>query len=288
MKLSGCTFIRNGDLFGYPYLESINCLLELCDEVVVVIGNCDDDTAVKIKTIDNAKLKIIETVWNDNMQDRGFVYSEQKMIAQYSCTGDWVLYLECDEVIHEKDYQKIKDTLKNNINNSKVEGFVFDYIHFYGTPSHVISSAHWYKRAPRIIRNTIRTFAPDGLFWVVMYENRKGRFPRCKALDCSMFHYGHVRSIKAHQQKMLKVPQYWNQTPKEFKNYNNVHKGFIYDFTSTHPKLINNWLQTSANWDFSINNQYKLTTKDIRHIIKTWAAKILNTDLSRKHFKLIK
>ena len=55
MKLSGCTFIRNGDLFGYPYLESVTCLLELCDEVVVVIGNCDDDTAVKIKAINNPK-----------------------------------------------------------------------------------------------------------------------------------------------------------------------------------------------------------------------------------------
>ena len=26
------------------------------------------------------------------MQERGFVYGQQKMIAQYNCTGDWAFY----------------------------------------------------------------------------------------------------------------------------------------------------------------------------------------------------
>ncbi len=287
MKLSGCTFVRDGDLFGYPYLESINCLLNICDEVVVVVGNCSDDTLKNIKSIKDSKLKIIETVWNENMQDRGFVYSEQKMIAQYSCIGDWVLYLECDEIIHEQDYSKIRQTLHNNLDNKDVEAFVFNYIHFYGTPDYVISSAHWYKKAPRIIRNSIRTFAPDGLFWVVMEKNRSGRFPRSKSIDCNMFHYGHVRSIESHQKKLQAIPQYWKQQPQKFAGYGNVYKGFINKFCGSHPEIIKEWLQNKANWDFCINPEYKLTKKDIRHIVKTWVGNLLHVDLTRKHFTLI-
>jgi hypothetical protein len=287
MKLSGCTFVRDGDLFGYPYLASINCLLNICDEVVVVVGNCRDDTLNNIKSIQDSKLKIIETVWNENMQDRGFVYSEQKMIAQYSCIGDWVLYLECDEIIHEQDYSKIRQTLQDNLDNTAVEAFVFDYIHFYGTPDHVISSAHWYKKAPRIIRNSIRTFAPDGLFWVVMEKNRSGRFPKSKSINCNMYHYGHVRNIESHQKKLQAIPQYWKQKPQKFAGYGNVYKGFINKFHGSHPKIIKEWLQNKANWDFSINPEYKLTKKDIRHIVKTWIGNLLHLDLTRKHFTLI-
>jgi hypothetical protein len=28
------------------------------------------------------------------MQDRGYVYGQQKMIAQFNCTGDWAFYIE--------------------------------------------------------------------------------------------------------------------------------------------------------------------------------------------------
>ena len=35
MKISGFTFVRNGMKYDYPFLESINSLLALCDEVIV-------------------------------------------------------------------------------------------------------------------------------------------------------------------------------------------------------------------------------------------------------------
>jgi len=38
MKVSGFTFIRNGTLLGYPYVESILSILPLCDEFTVAVG----------------------------------------------------------------------------------------------------------------------------------------------------------------------------------------------------------------------------------------------------------
>ena len=51
------------------------------------------------------------------MQERGYVYGQQKMIAQFSCTGDWLFYVEGDEVYHENDLNKILESMKANYNN---------------------------------------------------------------------------------------------------------------------------------------------------------------------------
>ena len=94
MKVSGFTFIRNGTLLGYPFIESILSALPICDEFIVAVGDSEDDTLARIQAIDSDKIKIISTQWNEKMQDRGFVYAQQKMIAQYNCSGDWAFYLE--------------------------------------------------------------------------------------------------------------------------------------------------------------------------------------------------
>jgi hypothetical protein len=103
-SISGFTFIRNGVMLGFPFVESIRSLLPLVDEFVVAVGRSDDDTLARVQAIGDPKIKIIETVWNDHMADRGFVYAQQKMIAQYACTGDWAFYLEGDEVVHEASW----------------------------------------------------------------------------------------------------------------------------------------------------------------------------------------
>ena len=89
MKISGFTFLRNADINGYPFIESIRSVLPLVDEFVCAVGPSIDDTRKKIESIGNPKRWIVDTYWNENMRDRGFVYGQQKMIGQYQCQGDW-------------------------------------------------------------------------------------------------------------------------------------------------------------------------------------------------------
>ena len=49
--------------------------------------------------IGDPKIRVIDSQWNESMQDRGFVYAQRKMIAQFNCTGDRAFYLEGDEVL---------------------------------------------------------------------------------------------------------------------------------------------------------------------------------------------
>src|SRR4051812_40970701 len=78
MKISGFTFLRNGTLMGYPYLESIKSLLPLVDEFVINIGEGNDDTLQCVEAISDPKIRIIRSHWNEGMRSKGFVYAQQK------------------------------------------------------------------------------------------------------------------------------------------------------------------------------------------------------------------
>lgn len=58
MKVSGFTIIRNGQKFDYPFIESIQSMLNLCDEVIVAVGNSEDQTLELVKAIDSPKSKL--------------------------------------------------------------------------------------------------------------------------------------------------------------------------------------------------------------------------------------
>lgn len=288
MKVSGFTFIRNATILGYPYLESLKSLCTVCDEVVVAVGDSVDNTLDQIKSLNNPKIRIIETTWNEKMQDRGFVYAQQKMIAQFNCTGDWVFYLEGDEIIHEQDVQLIRKQMAKHLDNKEVEALVFDYYHFYGNKDHIATSPRWYRQAPRILRNTIRNYAPDGLFWVVMDENKKGRYPKAALVGCHLYHYGHVRSIAAMNEKNKKVEQFWGKTPKEFKGYGDVDPKSLSPFMATHPQIVQDWLENEAQQEFVLNPNHILSKREKRHRVMMFFAKFFgNPNWTKKHFKLV-
>ena len=155
VSVSGFTFIRNGVELGFPFEASIRSLLPLVDEFVIAVGASADATLERVRAIADPKIRIIETRWNERMADRGFVYAQQKMIAQFACTGDWAFYLEGDEVVHEDDLAAIRASLVRHHNNSEVEALVFDYHHFYGSPDWVSISPGWYRRGCQCRPDTV-------------------------------------------------------------------------------------------------------------------------------------
>ena len=286
MKVSGFTFIRNGSILGYPFIESIKSILPICDEFVIAVGKSDDDTLSKIRAIKSKKIRIIETVWNENMQDRGFVYAQQKMIAQYNCTGDWAFYLEADEILHEDDLPKIYAAMKLYLNNPEVEALTFNYKHFFGSPDWLAISSAWYKTECRIIRNSIRSWAPDGLYFVVMDKNKKGRYPKAALLDVPIYHYGHVRSIAAMQEKNKRVGKYWKHDHPLFNGYQ-IDPQALVAFQGNHPSIVKSWLKNEAEKNFTPNPNHHLTSRERKHRIKDKLEKCLGIDFSKKHYQKI-
>ncbi len=287
MKISCFTFIRNGTLLGYPFIESICSALPLCDEFVVAVGDSEDDTLARILAINSDKIIVIQTHWNEKMQDRGFVYAQQKMIAQYNCTGDWAFYLEGDEVLHENDLPKIRAAMEKYLHVPEVEALAFDYHHFFGSPNWLAISPAWYRRECRIIRNTLRCWAPDGLYFVVMNKNRQGRHPKAALVNVSIYHYGHVRSIATMREKNQRIGKYWKQDHPLFNGYQ-IDPQALSPFTGQHPDIIKTWLECEAEKDFTPSSEYKPTKREIKHRLAMKLEGLFGCELSRKHFYLVK
>ncbi|WP_310615259.1 glycosyltransferase [Limnohabitans sp.] len=285
-SISGFTFIRNGVELGFPFEASIRSLLPLVDEFVVVVGKSNDDTLARIHAIGSPKIRVIETIWNERMADRGFVYAQQKMMAQYACTGDWAFYLEGDEVVHEAELANIRASVDEHHNNAAVEALVFDYFHFYGTPDFVANSPAWYRRECRLIRNTIRSYAPDGQYWLITADHKKGRNPQAALANAHIYHYGWVRSNETMQKKMEQVSKFWSHGAPTIR-YSQFDAQVLQPFTGTHPELIKPWLESSAEKSFTIDPDYKLSKREKRHRWLMKLEKAFGLDFSRKHFKLV-
>ena len=182
MKISGFTFLRNGQKLGYPFIASIQSILPLVDEFIIALGPCDDDTEKMVRAIGDSKIRIIPTQWNERIQPdysvKGFVYGQQKTIALANCTGDWAFYLEADEVLHEDDLPKIRAAMEKHLNNERVEALAFDYLHFYGNQNTIVWSPGWYRSEVRIIRNTIPAWSSESLYFNVVVGHKKSRYPR--------------------------------------------------------------------------------------------------------------
>ena len=285
MKVSAFTFIKNGQILGYPFVESIQSILTIVDEFVINVGESEDDTLLMIQSIHSSKIRIIKSKWNDTMQERGFVYGQQKMIAQYNCTGDWAFYIEGDEVYHERDLVKIKKSMEMHLNDSSVEALVFDFYHFYGNANSYLDSPGWYRSEVRIIKNSVRSYAPDGLFWLVLNSNKQGRYPRAKHTGVSCYHYGWLRSQEQMNLKSEKVQKYWAQDPVKV-DYSQMDQSIITEFQGSHPEIIKEWLPKESGL-YKVDPNYKPTKKQKKHRMMIKFEKLFGVDLSKKHYKLV-
>jgi hypothetical protein len=290
VKVSLFTFLRNGAKLGYPFIESIRSAMPLADEYVVALGPSDQDEHDQTKQLllglNEPKLRIVDSVWNEGMRVAGFVYGQQKMLAQSQCSGDWAFYLEADEVLHEDDLDRIRTSMLNQLSKQSVEALIFDYVHFFGSPFWQAVSPGWYRRAPRIIRNTIRTVACDGLFWNVVVNNQKMRWPNAAHTGATIYHYGHVRPVAAMNAKQQSVERYWNKIPQDFKCYD-IDPAAMRPYNGTHPAVMRQWLNAQSDNRWQPDLQHRLTSRERRHRLAMKVESLFGVDLSRKHFRLV-
>lgn len=259
MKVSGITFIRNAVRFDYPVLESICSLLPLVDELIIVLGRSEDTTESLIKSIDNPKVKIVDSVWDDTVEGgRVLALETNKGIEQVSEDSDWIFYLQADEILHEKDYREIRKEMQANLLNQKVEGLLFAYIHFYGHYSYIGDSRRWYQNEVRIIRN---------LKGLTSYKDAQGfrlnnRKLKVKKINAEIYHYGWVKNPKYQMEKQKHFNLLWHSEEEVKKmvqeaneyDYSNIDSLSL--FGGSHPTVMESRIK-NANWDFYFDSSRK-------------------------------
>ena len=291
MKVSGFTFLRNGQRLGYPFVASIRSVLPLVDEFVIALGPCDDDTEKMLRDLGESKIRIVPTQWNERLRNdysvKGFVFGQQKSIALFNCTGDWAFYLEADEVLHENDLPKIRAAMEKHLDNERVEALAFDYLHFYGNKNTIAWSPGWYRSEVRIIRNTIPAWSSESLFFNVVVGHKKSRHPRAAHTGATIFHYGWVRSEAQMNLKSASVLKFWNNRALETVDYSKIDAGVLKLFTGKHPRVIQDWLP-KAEGIFQADPNHQLTAREKKHRRMMKLENLLGVQFSKKHYRLVR
>lgn len=131
-SLSGYTTTKDCIEQNYPWKECIKSLLGFCDEVVVVDGGSKDGTWEELEkwSKDEEKLIVHQEV-RDWDHERFAVFDGlQKALARSLCTQDFCWQQDCDEVVHENDYNKVRQICKEFPNN--IDLIAMPVIEFWG------------------------------------------------------------------------------------------------------------------------------------------------------------
>lgn len=257
MFVSGFTIVRNAIRFDYPIVEAIKSILPLCDEVVVAVGKSEDETLQLIKSINDSKIKIIETIWDDSLREGGKVLAAEtnKAYDAISEKADWCFYIQGDEVMHEKYLPTIKSEMEKWKDDTRVEGLLFKYTHFYGSYDFVGDSRKWYREEIRIVRKNkeIRSYKDAQGF-------RKSDNSKLvvQPINAFVYHYGWVKPPAAMQAKQESFHKMWHDD-KWMKENIPVAKEFDYSqidslakFAGTHPIVMQERIQ-KQNWKFDFD-----------------------------------
>lgn len=265
--ISGFTIIRNAVKNDYPIVEAITSILPVVNEMVVLIGDCNDGTEELIRSIGSPKIKIHHSVWNTQLQAGGVVLAEEtnKAFQLIDAASTWAFYIQADEVVHEKYYTAILDGCRKYKDDKKVQGLLFKYLHFYGTYQYIGDSRRWYSHEVRIIRNDKSISA---------YRDAQGFRIGDKRLDVAkidawIYHYGWVKSQEKMIAKMKDASNYWiadQQAWETFMASENIFSFDDYDsvaiFTGTHPQVMRHRIK-QHDFDLKLDvNRKKLSLKN--------------------------
>ena len=155
MKVAGFTIARNLVQADYPLKEALLSVLPLCDDMVIAVGNSVDGTKAYIEAMQEPKIRLFDTVWDDNKREGGAVLADEtnKALDQVPIDADWLVYIQADECLHERYLPVVKAAMEKYLNDAEVDALLFDYLHFYGNYSMVGDSRRWYRQEIRIIKN---------------------------------------------------------------------------------------------------------------------------------------
>ena len=176
MKISGLTIVRNALSNGYLIAEVIDALVAVSDEVIVCDGFSDDGTFEYLQTRDD--IKLFQDDWDLQSVD-GFEFAKITNKGIQRCDGDYIFYLQADELIHESQFSKLRELILSDKYNS----IIFQFCHIRYDLDHCLNEG--YKRAIRVIRNVGNYSDYDGYDFAGNVEPKYGS-------DINIYHYGYV------------------------------------------------------------------------------------------------
>lgn len=237
LPLYGFTLLRNGLKYDYCFQEALTSLSGVCSKIFLALGESEDETAKVISSM--PFIEVIPTVWDESLRAGGLILSQQTNIAlerAKACdqADAWGIYLQCDEVFHEEDYELIKEDI-TKAQQQGCDAISFRYWHFWQTHHHVAINKKWYPQEIRAIKlnSSIESWGDAQSFrnWTKCYQS-----------NARIFHYGHVREPSKYLDKKRDILTLYHSDEKlakykkREKKFDNQTKTLL--FFGNHPKVM--------------------------------------------------
>lgn len=286
--------VKNADTLYYPIKQTIESILPIVDEFVIAIGDnkSGDKTREIVAAIDSPKVKIIDTVWDIKKYPNGTENAHQTDIAKEHCTGDWLFYLQADEVVHEKYLPIIRKRCEELLEDQEVEGLLFHYKHFWADYNHYNNSHAWYPNEIRIVRNkkdihsweSAQSFRRIPNFDGKNYRQQEGTYKlKVARVDAFIYHYGWVRPPRLMQNKKKALDTIHKGEDGAVKANAKFDDVFDYGpldkltpFTETHPAVMREWIE-DFDWEDQLrptgpeaNNRPLMKHERTKYRVVTW------------------
>lgn len=277
-KISGFSLVRNGSKFDYPFLESWRSLLPWVSELVLNVGESEDDTLALAEKFardeGQGKVRIVQTVWPLNDPEKkksGLILSEQTNIALQACQHDWCFYLQADEVIHEADGPIILKAVQEASKKVGIEALVFEYRHFYGSFNVVQETRSAYRREVRILKKSSGALSVGD---AQSFRKPDGSKLTALLTQARVFHYGWVRTPEAMKEKTKFMDQLYHgeqktgeAEPHSGSNY--LYKRFwgLVEYQGTHPAVMKVRI-AEKGWTWNLKDSpFIFTVTDTKKVI---------------------
>lgn len=248
----------------------------MVDELVINVGIGEDSTLSQIQKFAReegaGKVMIFESHWPlDDPEKRrgGKILSEQTNLALDRCTGDWCIYIQADEVLHEDDYPALRRALAEADARPEVDGLLFEYRHLYGSFDVIQESRSAYRHEVRAIR---RSSGARSVGDAQSFRLADGSKPRVIFSGARIFHYGWVRTPEAMKEKtafmdtLYHGAQSTDSPPVTGNNYQYKRFWGLKRFKETHPGVMGERIR-SRNWNWDLEHSpLQLGKKDLTKI----------------------
>jgi len=204
----------------------------------------------------SGKIKRVFLPWKESFRKNMESLAKSAAISQ--ATKDYVLLLDCDEVLHEEDYDKIKQCMEIG-----KDAYSFRTLHFYRDYKHYkiagAGNGYWYNHRPKLFKNGLGIW--DGYqSWI----DKEGKLHTEYTADLitwdykpvhsfsvktsiTCYHYGYVRSDKAMLAKHNAIEKRYHPDHIDLTEFN-WDMSETAEYTGTHPKVMEDKINEYSNY----------------------------------------
>lgn len=250
MKLVGLVLVRNCFELDYCFVECIQSLLPVCDQICICDGESTDGTqeAVRKWLEREPKLSLCVYPWPNPKGDPDF-YVKWIQYGRDHCQGDYVFHLDADEVLAPWSHARVR--AYKGMATEPGFSVVCNRLNFWRDTSHLIP--HGVCCGHEVIR-----MAPQGMFLPSDGYHVLGEpvTKIAKKSDIDIMHYGFLRQPEAFFKKAKALQGFFfnDYDPRlaqaeTFKGVWSTMPGItgweneLLDYKGAHPSVIAPWLK---------------------------------------------